>query len=374
MAKSGHFDQLAHLLTLEADEEEKRLAEQSRRPGSSGEKHGTALTRLVIRDEHPALGGRTVATLAKRNQSQPLPWNRLSVGSPVLLTEEGVADQRSSRGVVCGRNSQSIQVALAQLPDSDHERPTYRLVLASDEIGRQRQRAALQDAKRAERGRLAQLRDVLLGDRPPRFADAELLTPLNDSLNDSQMSAVRLGLAAQDVAIIHGPPGTGKTTTVVELIRQAVRRGERVLACAPSNTAVDNLLQRLVNVGENVIRLGHPARVHPELQEHTLDLIVDAHPDVARARKLIREAQILRNKADRYTRAKPLPGARQEMRREARELISDANRIEDQLVEHLLDTTPILCATLTGLDGQILRDRMFDLVVIDEASQAIEPA
>src|SRR5688572_31303438 len=115
MAKSGHFDQLAHLLTLEADEEEKRLAEQSHRQGSNAEKHGTALTSLVIRDEHPALGGRSVATLAKRNHSQPLPWNRLSVGSPVLLTEEGATDQRSSRGVVCGRNSQSIQVALAQI-------------------------------------------------------------------------------------------------------------------------------------------------------------------------------------------------------------------------------------------------------------------
>lgn len=374
MAKSGHFDQLARLLTLEADEEEKRLAEQSHRPGSSGERRGTALTNLVIRDDHPALGGRTVATLAKRNQSQPLPWNRLSVGSPVLLTEEGAADQRSSRGVVCGRNSQTIQVALAQLPDSDQERPTYRLVLSSDEIARQRQRAALSDAKRAERGRLAQLRDVLLGERPPHFAEAELSTPRDGSLNDSQRSAVSLGLAAQDVAIIHGPPGTGKTTTVVELIRQAVLRGQRVLACAPSNMAVDNLLQRLINAGENAIRLGHPARVLPELQEHTLDLLVDAHPDVARARKLIREAQILRDKANRYTRAKPLPGARQEMRREARELMSDARRIEDQLVEHLLDTTPVLCATLTGLDSQVLRDRKFDLVIIDEASQAIEPA
>jgi ATP-dependent RNA/DNA helicase IGHMBP2 len=374
MAKSGHFDHLAHLLTLEAEEEEKGLADESHQSGVKAERSGSALTNLVIRDEHPALGGRVIATLAKRNQTQPLPWNRLSVGSPVLMTVEGSTDKRASRGVVCGRNNQTIEVALAHLPDSDEQRPTYRLALSSDEMGRQRQRAALNEAKNATRARLAQLRDVLVGERPPRFAEIEPLTPLDDNLNEAQIQAVQFGLTAQDVAIIHGPPGTGKTTTVVELIRQSVRRGERVLACAPSNLAVDNLLQRLIAAGEKAIRIGHPARVLPELQEHTLDLVVDAHPDVALARKLIREAQILRDKAARYTRAKPLPGARQELRREASELVADARRIEEQLVEHLLDTTPILCATLTGLDSQILKDRTFDLVVIDEASQATEPA
>ncbi len=365
---------MATLLSLEAEEEEQRLAEASRRIGTDAEKSGTALTSLVIRDERPALGGRAIATLAKRNQTQSLPWNRLSVGSPVLMTEEGVSHQRGWRGVVCGRCAQTFEIALAYIPESDQDRPTYRLVLASDEIGRQRQRSAMNEAKNATRGRLAQLRDVLQGDRPLRFAEIEPLTPLDSGLNESQIQAVQLCLSAQDVAVIHGPPGTGKTTTVVELIRQAVRRGERVLACAPSNLAVDNLLQRLIAAGEKAIRLGHPARVLPELQQHTLDLVVDAHADVALARKLIREAQALRDKAARYTRAKPLPGARQELRREASEMMADARRIEEQLVEHLLDTTPILCATLTGLDSQILKDRKFDLVVVDEAAQATEPA
>src|SRR5258707_1146611 len=135
------------------------------------------------------------------------------------------------------------------------------------------------EAKNAARGRLAQLRDVLVGERPPRFAEIEPLTPLDGNLNEAQIRAVQFGLAAQDVAIIHGPPGTGKTTTVVELIRQAVLRGEKVLACAPSNLAVDNLLERLVAGGERVVRLGHPARVLPELRDFTLDLLVEDHDD-----------------------------------------------------------------------------------------------
>jgi superfamily I DNA and/or RNA helicase len=375
MSTHRHFDFLARLLDVEAAAEARQLAERAgRQSGSGAERSGECLVKLVIRDERPALGGRVSLTLGKRDQTQQLPWNRLGVGSPVLLAEEGVAKQGGWRGIVSRRDSESLDVALAESPDTEADRPTFRLDLSSDQISRQRQLAALQEAKRADRGRLAQLRDVLLGQRPPRFEESPGWNPLDDGLNDSQREAVRLALAAQDVAIIHGPPGTGKTRTIAELIRQAVARGEKVLACAPSNLAVDNLLERLVRAGERAIRLGHPARVLPELQRHTLDLLVDAHPDVALARKLIKEAGALQNRASRYTRAKPQPGARQAMRQEARALLDDAQRIEDQLVKHLLDSATVVCCTLTGVDSRVLGERQFDLVVIDEAAQAVEPA
>ena len=193
-------------------------------------------------------------------------------------------------------------------------------------------------------------------------------------LNDSQHDAIALALSARDVAIIHGPPGTGKTTALVELIRQAVARGERVLACAPSNLAVDNILDRLLAAGETAIRLGHPARVSEALREHTLDVLAESHADARQARKFYKDAHALFRKAGKWSRAKPQPGEKAAMRREGRALIEDARKLEDRAVEKLLDGSPILCATLTGLNPDILGRRTFDLVVIDEAAQTVEPA
>src|SRR5215510_7789406 len=111
MPKHGHFDHLSKLLDLEAAAEARQLADQAQRQSSAGaERSGACLLKLVIRDEVPAFGGRVVVTLAKRDQSQPLPWNRLGVGSPVLLTEEDLANQPGWRGVVCRRDMSSLDV------------------------------------------------------------------------------------------------------------------------------------------------------------------------------------------------------------------------------------------------------------------------
>ncbi|MCU0915685.1 MAG: AAA domain-containing protein [Planctomycetes bacterium] len=368
-----HFDRLIRLLEQESGAQAQEAAERGRRLSpADAERTGTSLVDLVITDEDTGLGGRYLVQLAKRRHT-PLPWNRLSVGSPVVLSPDTSRDATGHRGVVCERTEAFLRVALAGLSDDLAEHETWRLDPSTDEVAVQRQRAALHRACAARAERLAELRDVLLGLRPPEF-DRERDEPvLNPGLNDTQREAVRFALTARDVALIHGPPGTGKTTAVVELIRRAVRRGEKVLACAPSNLAVDNIFERLLAAGERAVRLGHPARVLPDLRTHTLDLLVEDHPDVRLARKLVKEALGLFRQADRYTRAKPLPGARQETRREARSLLDDARRLEAQAVEHILDTADVLCATTTALDNDLLGTRRFDLGVIDEACQSTEP-
>ncbi len=371
----AHLVNLMRLLDLEGEAEAEQIRRQRERLSpNDAERFGMSLINLTIRDQESGLGGRFLLELCKRGNPAPaLPWTQLGIGSPVILSERDQAE-RTWRGVISNRFATAVQVALNAVPEFAVDRPILRLDLANDEIGRQRQRVALQRACHAQDDRLAELRQVLLGDQPPTHSPTPPPDGWTTTLNDAQRAAVQFALDAEDLAIIHGPPGTGKTTTVVELIRQAIALGNRVLVCAPSNLAVDNVFERLLAAGEQAVRLGHPARVLPELREHTLDLLVDRHPDVRLARKLVREAFALREKASKHTRARPAAGARREMREEAKQRIADARRLEAQTVQQILDQSTVLCATLTGLDTEVLGGRRFDLAVVDEACQATEPS
>jgi len=371
---NDHFQRLARLLELESDAEAQQILEEIRRLSpEAAQQSGCCLLGLVVQDEVNGLGGRFLLTLVKRDRSESLPWTRLSSGTPVLLSPQGSKGETGWRGIVCERDEKAITVAFNEPIEDDRDQAVYRLDLSSDEGARLRQRQALHRARTAERDRLAELRAVLLGETEPKFTELAEPAMLDPALNESQREAVRLALSALDLAIIHGPPGTGKTTTVVEVVRQAVRRGQKVLVSAPSNLAVDNLLEKLLGWGEKAVRLGHPARVLPQLREHTLDLMIEQHPDMRQARRLAKAAFALFRQASKFTRSRPEPGYRQELRQEARGLLADARKLEAQALDRILDEMPILCSTTTGLDSEVIGQRRFDLLVIDEACQSTEP-
>jgi len=362
-----HFQRLTDWIDLESVAEAERLNERrQRQKGPDAEKSGETLLDLVVTDEDAGLGGRYLITLVKRNRTLQLPWNRLRVGSPVILTPNDDLSGDTCQGVVTSISRKSIQVAVNDYPDAER----LRIDLSPDEITRKRMLNALKRAQDA-RGRTKELRDILLGQRELSFKHQEDCQ-FNTELNESQQAAIRFALSASDVAIIHGPPGTGKTTTIVELICQAISKGQKVLACTPSNTAVDNLLEKLVDARQKAVRLGHPARVSERLHEHTLDAQVARHELTDLIRELRREAENLFRQAGRFTRAKPVHGAKREMRQDAKRLKADVRMLEQQAIDSIIDNANVVCATTT-LDESLLGDRRFDLVVIDEACQSTEP-
>ena len=356
---------------MESEAEMARAAEKRQmRKSKAAESTGETLLQLAIADSDPGLGGRYHVTFVKRNRELRFPWHRLKVGSPVLVARQTEDDDGTTwSGVVSRRNRDSLQVALQEVPDGD----SFRIDLATDQITRKRCADALKTARQSK-GRLGHMRNVLVGEKEPEFQSAFEYEPNTQGaeLNSSQQEAVRFGLSAHDLAIIHGPPGTGKTTTLVELIVAATKRGDKVLACAPSNTAVDNLLMKLDQRGQRAVRIGHPARVADQLQRCTLDSLAAEDPNMRIAKEMMREAAGLFRKIERYTRSRPEPGMRRELRNEAKRLLSDARLMEKQAVSHVIDRAQVICATTT-VDGGIFGDRWFDLLVIDEACQSTEP-
>lgn len=366
-----HFTKLKELLDLETQAEKQRFVEQlDRLTPQQREAKGTCLTGLVVEEEYPGLGGRFILALRRGNRSA-LPWTSLDSGHPVILSARIDGTLMNLRGVIVERQSHAIHVAFEDLtPDLDDAGP-LQIDQSFDESTRRKERQALDQVEKAKGNRLAELRDIFAGLKKPSFEKRD--APVTTGLNATQHAAVIQALEARDVAIVHGPPGTGKTTTLVEIIRHSISPEGKILVTAPSNLGVDNLLEKLLAAGLKAVRLGHPARVMESLRPHTLDYLAEKHEDARLAQKMMKEAGVLFQQARRYTRSAPPRGTKQALFAEAKSLMADARKLEARAIERVLDEAPIICATTTGMDPFTLGARRFSLVVIDEAGQCTEP-
>ncbi|HAA22626.1 MAG TPA: IGHMBP2 family helicase [Cytophagales bacterium] len=233
---------------------------------------------------------------------------------------------------------------------------------------------ALRNTKKAAGTRLAELRELLAGKLQPRF-DALQNWEL-PKLNESQNRALAHVLAAKDVGIIHGPPGTGKTTTLVVAVEQVVNLEKRTLVCAASNAAVDLLVDKLSAAGLKVLRLGHPARVTEEALQHTLDHQLTTLPEYKDLKDLRKRADEYRAMAYQYKR-KFGPEERKQrsmLLRESKQMRNDARLLEEYLLDKVTAATQVFCSTLTGSNHSAIAEKKFGTVFIDEAAQALEPA
>ncbi|MBD9005635.1 MAG: helicase [Porphyromonadaceae bacterium] len=239
--------------------------------------------------------------------------------------------------------------------------------LAFDETSFAAMREALDDVASAKGSRLAELRDVLCGFVAPGFR--ELQPMMFPWLNASQQRAVNKTLCCRDVMVVHGPPGTGKTTTLVEAVYETLRREPQVMVCAQSNAAVDWICGKLIDRGVPVLRVGNPARVDDKVLSATYERQFEAHPDYPElwgVRKAIREVAAGRRRMSRAD-ASALSNRLHNLRRRAVEL-------EVKIQVEIFESARVVASTLVGSDNAVLKGRRFTTLYIDEAGQALEAA
>ncbi len=232
---------------------------------------------------------------------------------------------------------------------------------------------ALNHLINVEKGRTKELRDIILGERELKFYKKDKRTsPL---LNESQNEALQNIIEAEDLALVHGPPGTGKTTTLVESIAELLKEEKQVLVCAPSNAATDHLAKSLYQKGLRVVRIGNLAKVESDNTSLTMDVLIQKEKDFKQIRELKRRAIDLRKMGGKYKRSFGREEAEQRklILSEARNISKEARELENYLVQKVLDDAQVIACTLIGSTSDYLRDRKFKTVVIDEAGQGIEP-
>ena len=212
------------------------------------------------------------------------------------------------------------------------------------------------------KGRLGYLRDLFYSyQQAETFSFAPIHLPY---LNATQEEAVNKVLRAKDVAIVHGPPGTGKTTTLVEAIYETLRRENQVLVCAQSNMAVDWISEKLVDRGINVLRIGNPTRVNDKMLSFTYERRFEAHPDYEMLwaiRKAIRELRAQKKRGGSF---------HQKMER----LKERATELEVRIRTELFGEARVIACTLVGSANRLLDGQKFGTLFIDEAAQALEAA
>ncbi|WP_440998433.1 IGHMBP2 family helicase [Fodinibius sp. SL11] len=396
----NHFQRLVEL----EREAEMREHEESIRTlsGQQREAEGKAILHLKGRDEGNALEGKLVKFM-RQYQGEPLPDTEISVGDLVMISRRDPLLSDNPTGTVVQKTNYSITVAFDQ-PRSFIFGKGLRMDLYVNDITYQRMNEALEKLQGAT-GRSDTLRNIIVGiSDPPKPKKAEVDKWFNHKLNESQQEAVSYSLGAKDFHLIHGPPGTGKTTTVIEVIEQAVANGQKVLATAASNIAVDNMLDFLLDRGVKAVRVGHPARVTPQLKKHTLDSLIEENDKYQQSEELRAQAFEEKEKQDEYTYpsgkfrrgmsntkirklAEQGRGSRgvskdkiQDMAKwlkiqdKVEHLFDNADELREDAVNQIMEQKQVICTTNSTAGSELLDDRNFDLVVIDEATQSTEPS
>ncbi|MDR2276115.1 MAG: AAA family ATPase [Sphingobacterium sp.] len=373
----NYFDELIFLLN-EEQQYDKIQHETLLLNSSLNERRMRGVTWFPIQITDSELGRGDYLSVSLNKTNHLDIEHKFRFGMPVSLFSNH--DPKADRidGIISSINKDSMRISFRvdELPDWSR-RGKLGVDLLFDEHSYREMHYALRQAKElATDSRQGKLVRKLIGEEQLAVGDNDLFFQHPD-LNPSQNSAVQQVLTTQDIVLLHGPPGTGKTTTLIKAIAALLKNNNRqILVVAPSNTAVDLLTERLDGAGILVTRIGNPVKVSDHLQELTLDSRIDRHNANKDIKSLQKQVRVYTEMAQKYKRN--FGRAEREQRKalfdEAYRIRKDVDKIQDFIVADILDRSQVITATLVGANQDVIRNRRYETVVIDEAGQALEPA
>lgn len=373
----AYFKRLQELLKIEKEEDRRSFRDITAKLSVNDRReNGLTWYPVAIRDTEIGKGDYITIEIERTTHHDILHQLRFGMTAALFSNHNAKADRIEGTISYISGNRLKLSLRTDELPDWSRD-GKLGIDAVFDENSYKEMENAINAApviaEKKEEGNLIQ---VLLGNKPATFNNT--LQPFTSAeLNTKQIEAVNKILRANEVAIVHGPPGTGKTTTLVQAIKTLIKQQlQQILVTAPSNAAVDLLTEKLSDEGLNVVRVGNPARVNERQMNLTLDSRINAHQQAREIKRLRRQASEYRDMAHKYKRS--FGSAEREQRKalfnEARNIRQEIERTEEYIVDDVLSKANVITATLVGANHYTIKQRKFETVVIDEAAQSIEPA
>jgi len=374
LCRMEYFKKLLDLMKMER-EEDRESYRQITETSSVADRRANGLTwyPIAIKDTEMSRGDYLTVEVERTTHQDINHQLRFGVSAVLFSNHDPKKDR--VEGTISYQSGNKLKITLRtdELPEWSRDGKLGIDLLFDDNSYDEMQNALKQADVISEQSSLVK---ILTGSKAPGF-QPDIPPFIIPRLNNSQQEAVNKILAANELAIVHGPPGTGKTTTLVQAIKALIKQDHKqILVVAPSNTAVDLLSEKLSDEGLNVLRVGNPARVSDRLMSLTLDSKMAEHNSMKEIKRLKKQANEFRDMAHKYKRSfgKAERDQRKALFDEARSIMKSVENTEQYIIDDILTKAQVIAATLVGANHYTVRKLKYHTVVIDEAGQALEPA